>query len=139
MSILFREVDHVNRPETLFRMPRGRLTGGMSGHPALDDNRPKGVMTAYAFFVQVHYLNGKNARTDDNERPSCRPAVRSTNATIPTRSSCSPISRRSAPTGGRQCRKRRRGGFVRYVHMREKNFDLFSSISNSNYHSRLDG
>ena len=62
MSILFREVDHVNRHETLFRMPRGRLTGGMSGHPALDDNRPKGVMTAYAFFVQVHYLNGKNAR-----------------------------------------------------------------------------
>ena len=62
MSILFREVDHVNRPETLFRMPRGRLTGGMSGHPALDDNRPKGVMTAYAFFVQVHCLNGKNAR-----------------------------------------------------------------------------
>ena len=25
------------------------------------------------------------------------------------------------------------------VHMGEKNFDLFSSISNSNYHSRVDG
>ena len=34
-------------------MPRGRPPGGIAGHPALDDNRPKGVMTAYAFFVQV--------------------------------------------------------------------------------------
>jgi len=34
-------------------MPRGRPHGGLAGHPALDDNRPKGVMTAYAFFVQT--------------------------------------------------------------------------------------
>ena len=129
MSILFGKSQKltIQLLQILSRMPRGRPHGGLAGHPALDDNRPKGVMTAYAFFVQVlnryhHILLSR----ESHFRSCCRLVERSTNASSPTRWSCSPISRRSAPTDGRPCLKRRRGDSPWYVF--RLNFTFLKSI-----------